>query len=205
MIKNYFLMAQKKVKAFSLVEIGVVLLVIGVLYTAVFKGKDLIDVAKTHAVASQIQQIQHSVQQYVEQYQAMPGDDPGASRFGNNIALGNGDENVSANEMSIFWIHLKEAGFSPTSTAPSSKFGGIYTIEKDANKVFWIVLSEKDQAALLTPKQALQIKTKLHINDENVQILNGSSSQNCLGENGQINIKSSAYACILKVRLMPTA
>jgi type II secretory pathway pseudopilin PulG len=203
MIKNYFSMAHKKIEAFSLVEIGVVLLVVGILYTAIFKGKDFIDVAKSHSVTNQIQQIQHSVQQYMEQYHAMPGDDPGAGRFGNTVTGGNGDENISTDEMSNFWVHLKEAGFTSTSTPPSSKFGGMYTIEKDANKVFWIVLSEKDQVALLTPKQAQQIKIKFNMSDENIKILNGSGNQNCVGENGQIDIKSHVYACILKVRLMP--
>ena len=203
MLKNCFSMTDKKIEAFSLVEIGVVLLVVGILYTAIFKGKDFIDVAKTHSVTNQIQQIQHSVQQYMEQYHAIPGDDPGAGRFGDTATAGNGDENLSTDEMSNFWIHLKEAGFSSTGTAPSSKFGGTYTIEKDESKVFWIVLSEKDQGALLTPKQAQQIKLKFNLSDENIKILNGSGNQNCVVENGQIDIKSHVYACILKVRLMP--
>lgn len=106
--------------------------------------------------------------------------------------------------MNNFWEHLKEGGFLTTSGPPSSKFGGIYTIQKDENKVFWLVLSQKENAPLLTPKQAQQIKIKLNLGEENIIILNGLGAQNCIGDNGKIDIKSNAYACILKVKLLST-
>lgn len=194
-------MHNKKIKAFSLIEIGVVLLVIGILYGAIFKGKDLIDLAKAQSIAQQISHIQQSVQQYMEQYHALPGDDAGAKRFGEHVPIGNADEKIGDNEQQLFWIHLQEAALCEKDISHKSKFGGIYTIEKDNDQTFWLVLSENNQNGLLTPKQAQMIKNKSQ-NSEDIKILNSKNSQSCLNNNGEPNIQSSTHSCILKIKLL---
>ena len=169
-------MLNKKINAFSLVEVGIVLIVVGILYTAVFSGKDFIDIAKSQNTSNQIHKIKYAVQQYMERYSAVPGDDKGAKRFGERIPTGNHDGHLSESEMKAFWIHLHEAGLIESSEKPSSKFGGFFSVKKDSDQQYWLILSESEGKALLSPKQAVSIKAKLGYNNDDVIIANGEGS-----------------------------
>ncbi|WP_157669509.1 type II secretion system protein [Chitinibacter sp. GC72] len=59
---------------FTLVEMAIVLVIIGLILGAAFKGKDLIDGAKVKNMAAQVNKMQAAFNVYYEKYGAYPGD-----------------------------------------------------------------------------------------------------------------------------------
>lgn len=198
---------RKKVRAFSLVEIGVALLIIGVLIGAVLKGKDLLDSAKLYSITKDFQNIKHSVSTYQETYQYLPGDDPKANRFGTHITPGNGDQKITGSEASQVWVHLNAAGLWKNQDSPTSKLGGTYNLSTTEDGQHWITLSlNASGAALLTPKQAVELKAKLQsmdndLLDEDVIIDNGQGAQNTCLINGKIKHDVKKKVCIIRYKL----
>ena len=71
-------MRQKQL-GFTLVEIAIVLVIIGLLLGGVLKGQELINQAKIKNVINDINGVTAAVQAYQDRYRALPGDDPGAA------------------------------------------------------------------------------------------------------------------------------
>jgi prepilin-type N-terminal cleavage/methylation domain-containing protein len=69
---------------FTLVEIAIVLVIIGLIVGAILVGRDLIEAAKINAQIAQINSYNTAVHAFESRYDALPGDisDPAATRFG---------------------------------------------------------------------------------------------------------------------------
>jgi len=84
-----------KGKGFTLVELAIVLVVIGIIIGAVLKGQEMIFNAKVKRTVSLIKELMAAVHVYYDRYGYYPGDDPTASqRWGINAPNGNGDGTV---------------------------------------------------------------------------------------------------------------
>lgn len=81
-MKKYICADRKN--GFTLIEISIVLVIIGLLVGSIVVGRDLIGAAEVRAQISQIQQYQQAVNTFRGKYGYLPGDipDPDASRFG---------------------------------------------------------------------------------------------------------------------------
>lgn len=84
---------------FTLVELSIVLVIIGLVVGGILVGKDLIDSAKTRSQISQIERYQAALNTFKLKYGYLPGDitDPTASEFGfiaRGIYPGQGDGNA---------------------------------------------------------------------------------------------------------------
>lgn len=110
---------QKKKNAFTLVELSVVLVIIGLLVASITAGKSLIRSSRISALISQINNLEAAVANFTEQYGTYPGDFSNASTvFGCSFTgcNGNGDGYInftgsSANtEVYHFFTHLSLAG-----------------------------------------------------------------------------------------------
>ena len=135
----------KRDGGFTLVELAIVLVIIGLILGAVLKGQALIENAKYKKFLNDLRSITAAVYTYYDRYRAYPGDDTQAYnrwhgdysriRSGNGDGLingsptstSNGDESVQA------WRHLKAAGIIPgdpnaraRDVRPSSPYGGHY-------------------------------------------------------------------------------
>ena len=113
--------------AFTLVELAIVLVIIGLLVGGVLVGKDLISAAEVRAQVSQIEKYNAAVHTFQTKYDGLPGDlaatkaaafglfaSTAASGFGHvyeNGVIITYSSNVSflAGEPLIFWRHLSEA------------------------------------------------------------------------------------------------
>ena len=131
-----------KQTGFTLVEIAIVLVIIGLLLGGILKGQEMITQAKIKNVVNDFNGITAAVNSYQDRYRALPGDDlNAASRWTNPLAI-NGDGNgqlctgacptppvapnlynnsvattVAAPEVNLFWWHLRLAGFVGGTTA----------------------------------------------------------------------------------------
>lgn len=199
--------------AFSLIELSVVLVIIGVLMGAIFKGQDLLDIAKVRSVVHDFQHIKVAIHNYQDTYGALPGDDSNAHiRFGSGVVNGNGNGLVEQGESAHVWAHLNKAGDWESATAPVSKFGGSYDIVSAPDASMpgnWIRLSKENGHALLTPKQVQKLMSKidegLAASDSTQGMLRakegqGIASGQCVsGSNLNLEIKNST--CIVYMKL----
>lgn len=99
---------------FTLVEIAIVLVIIGLLLGSVLKGQELITQAKIKNVSNELNGFSAAVYSYQERFRALPGDDPGAhTRWTDTDAAGANPGNgiMDADEQLLFWQHLRKAGF----------------------------------------------------------------------------------------------
>src|SRR5450830_105374 len=65
----------KKQSGFTLIELAIVLVIIGLLLGGVLKGQELINSAKVKNMASDFKNVQVYIYGYQDKYKALPGDD----------------------------------------------------------------------------------------------------------------------------------
>jgi prepilin-type N-terminal cleavage/methylation domain-containing protein len=134
---------------FTLIEIAIVLVIIGLLLGGVLKGQELITSARVRNMISQQDGIKAAYFGFLDRYRALPGDYSAAVgnikgvTAGNN---GNGDgqilDNAAIKESILVWDHLSKAGFingsyeySATvadSNTPKNPYSGYLQLSYDA-------------------------------------------------------------------------
>ena len=98
-------------KGFTLVEIAIVLVIVGLLLGGVMKGQELINSAKARSLVSKIKSVEVAWNTFQDRYQQRPGDFNQAVRdLGGPTVNGNGDGFVSMEESNDVWSHLSIAG-----------------------------------------------------------------------------------------------
>lgn len=107
-----------KQRGFTLVEIAIVLVIIGLLLGGVLKGQEMITSAKVRNLADQGSAIKAAFFAFQDRYRALPGDYSAASNNINGVSGGANGGNGSGNglvttnpERGLFWLHLSAAGF----------------------------------------------------------------------------------------------
>jgi prepilin-type N-terminal cleavage/methylation domain-containing protein len=115
---------------FTLVEIAIVLVIIGLLLGGILKGQELINSAKVKAMVNDMKLVATQVYGYQDRFKAMPGDDP---RANTNLAgaiaattpaltLANGriegawNSTTPTDESFLFWQHVRFANLATGST-----------------------------------------------------------------------------------------
>jgi prepilin-type N-terminal cleavage/methylation domain-containing protein len=121
---------------FTLVEIAIVLVIIGLLLGGILKGQEMITQARIKNVINDFNGITAAYASYQDRYRAIPGDDAGAlarwslaaanatpSTPGNGTVDGAYNVASTANEAEsrLFWWHLRQGGFIAGPTSPSAQ------------------------------------------------------------------------------------
>jgi len=125
---------------FTLVEIAIVLVIIGLLLGGILKGQEMITQAKIKNLINDFNGLGAAIYSYQDRYRALPGDESNANtvaRWGANAFGGNGNglfyrtaqlatdtyNNIPAAapsattpESNLFWMHLRLSGFVGGST-----------------------------------------------------------------------------------------
>ena len=136
---------------FTLVEIAIVLVIIGLLLGGVLKGQELITQAKIRNVANDLNGMSAAVYGYQDRYRKFPGDDNEAKGRWPTTDPGDGNGAVGALnpagvfdcagadnglENCLFWQHLRLSGFiggdSGSRLAPQNAAGGILQAQNGA-------------------------------------------------------------------------
>ncbi|HYC44784.1 MAG TPA: prepilin-type N-terminal cleavage/methylation domain-containing protein [Burkholderiales bacterium] len=143
-----------RAKGFTLIEIAIVLVIIGLLLGGVLKGQELITGARVRNLVAQQDGVKAAYFGFLDRYRALPGDYSAAAANISNIvttlaACGNGNGNGNGqiqsavnNEHLLVWEHLAKAGFingsytcaaaATNATSPSNPYGGLLELQFDA-------------------------------------------------------------------------
>jgi len=116
---------------FTLVEIAIVLVIIGLLLGGVLKGQELINSAKVKNLANDFRAAPLFIYGYQDKFKRLPGDDPvavahlGAGAInastpaggqGNGIIEGDWNSTTLTDESVLFWQHIRLAGLATGAT-----------------------------------------------------------------------------------------
>jgi len=93
-------------KAFSLVELSIVLIIIGLLVAGVSSGTKLITQAKINRIIQDYANYDQAVSTFKATYDSWPGDYTEASIIWSGETNGNGDNIIAGGESLQFWRHL---------------------------------------------------------------------------------------------------
>lgn len=116
---------------FTLIEIAIVLVIIGLLLGGVLKGQELINSAKVKNLSADFKNIPIFIYGYQDKFKALPGDDAAAATHltgatnattpagtqGNGVINGNWNTTTNTDESFLFWQHVRLAGLAPGPTA----------------------------------------------------------------------------------------
>ena len=123
---------------FTLIELAIVLVIIGLLLGGVLKGQELINSAKVKNMASDFRNVQVAIYTYQDKFKALPGDDKAASTHvassGVTVANGKGDgviggawgSTTASDESVNFWQHIRLAGLATGSMNVDVSSGNTY-------------------------------------------------------------------------------
>jgi len=140
---------------FTLVEITIVLVIIGLLLGGILKGQEMITQAKIKNIVNDFNGVTVAVISYQDRYRALPGDDQNATTrwttqapgkgngdgvilgaYNDNDTTGTGGAPADLKESNLFWQHLRIAGFVPglttgtgSGTPPPNAAGGLIGVE----------------------------------------------------------------------------
>ncbi|MGJ8618796.1 MAG: prepilin-type N-terminal cleavage/methylation domain-containing protein [Methylophilaceae bacterium] len=118
-----------KQTGFTLIELAIVLVIIGLLLGGVLRGQELINSARVKSLTRDFQNIQVYLYTYQDRFKAIPGDDSRAvAHVGGALATTNGptangqiggewNSTTATDESYLFWQHVRLAGIAPGSTA----------------------------------------------------------------------------------------
>jgi prepilin-type N-terminal cleavage/methylation domain-containing protein len=174
-------MNHKSQSGFTLVEVAIVLVIVGLLLGGILKGQELVSNARVRNVADQQNAVKAAYYAFQDRYRALPGDYNQASTNIPNVAAaanGNGDAQILGNEVVLAWYHLTQAGFiscSQCSNAPGAgavvpaagnsplnAFGGVMQINFDGQYATpGVVLPAPAPSAVNSLKSGTQIPSNL--------------------------------------------
>jgi len=141
---------KQKQSGFTLIEIAIVLVIIGLLLGGVLKGQELINSAKVKNLATDFKNVPVYIYGYQDKFRALPGDDSRAASHvsgattattpnglqGNGVIDGEWNSPSHTDESILFWQHVRLAGLAPGPTdvnapdyIPLNGVGGIIGIQ----------------------------------------------------------------------------
>ena len=124
-------------RGFTLVEIAIVLVIIGLLIGGVLRGQELLNSARINSIASQQSSIQTAYYGFIDRYKTVPGDLSGVQALLVNgltaPASVSGDGDVLLADSAAFFNNLAQAGFitcSPCNSVVTAVAGaaGTYAV-----------------------------------------------------------------------------
>jgi len=170
---------------FTLVEIAIVLVIIGLLLGGVLKGQEMIENAKVKNVISDMRGVTAAYNSYVDRFRRLPGDDgpnvaaltPRGGSWVNITAAGNNTGVLQitpaqiftgAGEAAAFWQHLRASGFIAGNPAdagavaiPRNAFNGLMGVGNNTTAITGMAQGLSICLGQVPGKAARQIDTQI--------------------------------------------
>ena len=125
----------RRQSGFTLIEIAIVLVIIGLLLGGILKGQELINSARVKNLSTDFRNIPVFIYGYQDKFKALPGDDSNvvahlgatatpastpAGTQGNGVIEGPWNSPTNTDESYLFWQHIRLAGLAPGVTTPGA-------------------------------------------------------------------------------------
>jgi len=152
----------RRQSGFTLIEIAIVLVIIGLLLGGILKGQELITQARIRNVSNDFQSMTAAINLYQDRYRALPGDDPGAAArwtitppsggtLGDGIISGTYNSTTSTDESRQFWLQLRRAGLVggavTDDTTPPNAASGVTGVQNGAFGIPGLVICSNNLPA----------------------------------------------------------
>jgi len=144
---------------FTLVEMSIVIVIIGLLVAGILVGRDMVKSAELNSTVSKAMQYSNIAQLFRDKYNAFPGDMFDAEdKFGAGLTdNGNGNGRIEGvSEIGQAWVHLSLSGLikdefdgSSTFTGPIVSGGNVPSASM--NKAVFLLTSELDDGTSTVP------------------------------------------------------
>ena len=129
-------------RGFTMVEVAVVVMVIGLLLGTFLLGREMIVQSRVKSIIADFSGVSAAYNSYADRYGGLPGDDPVADVRWPGAGKGNGDgflggaynSTTNTDESRLWWDHLRRAGFVPGSglVQPNNIFVGMIGVQNGA-------------------------------------------------------------------------
>ncbi len=133
-------------RGFTLVEIAIVLVIIGLLLGGILKGQELINNAKVRSIADRQNSLKVAWFSFIDRFASLPGDYAQANVYITGGVNGNGDGTLTTGESVLAFQHMTGAGYlrcphctatdstlDPTSlNSITNTYGGVMSIWHDS-------------------------------------------------------------------------
>lgn len=199
---------------FSLVEVAIAVVVIGLVTSFALKGREMIHTSKLRAVVEQVNAFKIATQAFVDKYGYLPGCLPNATDV---LGVENGDGSgkiESLDDSKRFWKQLSVAdviNIDISTGNPVSKLGGYFTVSSaiDSHPGVWIILSagttdNKNFLGIVSPEDAYLIDKQGDTGNPNggdVQVLKASGASGECIVDGKYNFKNKSKDCAVIFKL----
>lgn len=154
----------RRQSGFTLIEIAIVLVIIGLLLGGILKGQELITQGRIRNVANDFQSMTAAINLYQDRYRALPGDDAGAATrwgvtaptptsgtLGDGIISGAYNTATTTDESRQLWLHLRRAGLVggavTDNTTPPNAASGATGVQNGAFGIPGIVICSNNLPA----------------------------------------------------------
>ncbi|MDR0677524.1 MAG: prepilin-type N-terminal cleavage/methylation domain-containing protein [Holosporaceae bacterium] len=199
-------------RGFSLIEVAIAVVVIGLIASFALKGRELIHSAKLRSIADQVNSFRIAIQGFVDKYGVLPGDYIAASGIiHESLNNGRGDgQIVSIDDAKRFWQHLVASdliNIELINGFPISKMGGYYSVSSSisGHPGTWIVLSggttdNHNFIGILSPEDAYYIDKNNDTGNPNTGDIRVIPSSSALGNcflDSRYNFKNKNKDCVL--------
>ena len=188
---------RKSNRGFTLVELAIVLIIIGLILGMVFKGRHLIDSAKVKHLAAQYNKILAAVNTFYERYGYYPGDGCNRKDPPSVSVCSNPKDGIltSQQEREAFWHLLINVTHILSASDRRSVFGQDWQIwygTSNGRSGDWLDLPGGNQADIRLVCALDQMVDDGESGSGDVQVHNNSnayhSDSDCWSLNGQVNV-----------------
>ncbi|MDR1560787.1 MAG: prepilin-type N-terminal cleavage/methylation domain-containing protein [Holosporaceae bacterium] len=201
---------------FSLIEVAIAVVVIGLIASFTLKGKELINSAKLRSVPEQVNVFKVAVQGFVDKYGALPGDFSKAREMINDsLTNGPGKGSISSlDDAKRFWQHLVASDLiciELVNGYPTSKMGGYYTVSSNipGRPGSWIILCRETSdnqnfIGVLSPSDAYFIDKNNDTGNPTTGEIQAIKSVSASGEcfiGSEYNLKNKNKDCVIMFRI----
>ena len=184
---------------FTLVEIAIVLVIIGLLLGGVLKGQSLIASAKYKNLNSQAQSIETAVYAYQDKYKYLPGDDPQFTTRGCTVPTGftaaKGNGNGQITEYTSSLVGLVACGFM-TGTLNTANGSATHVLGGPVYLYYQTIQGKTGNLVRfdnLTDEYALQLDQALDDGKYNSGTIRGSADYSTSAPTGTVIANTAVF------------